>query len=86
MISVLILTRNEEQDLPGCLESVRRSDDIHVYDSYSADRTLVTSDVEPRTVVVGSGHDFSDPESGPRTCAVGIPALMQRRKRGTRWR
>ena len=40
MISVLILTKNEERDLPGCLESVRWSDDIHVYDSYSTDRTV----------------------------------------------
>ena len=40
MISVLILTKNEEQDLPGCLESVRWSDDIHVFDSYSTDGTL----------------------------------------------
>jgi glycosyltransferase involved in cell wall biosynthesis len=40
MISVLILTRNEEQDLPGCLESVAWCDDIHVFDSYSTDRTL----------------------------------------------
>jgi glycosyltransferase involved in cell wall biosynthesis len=40
MISVLILTKNEEQDLPGCLESVRWSDDVHVFDSYSTDETL----------------------------------------------
>src|SRR5271170_6761204 len=40
MISVLILTKNEEQDLPGCLASVQWSDDIHVYDSYSTDRTV----------------------------------------------
>jgi glycosyltransferase involved in cell wall biosynthesis len=40
MISVLILTKNEEQDLPECLESVRWSDDIHVYDSRSKDGTL----------------------------------------------
>lgn len=39
-ISILILTKNEEQDLPGCLESVAWSDDIHVYDSLSTDRTL----------------------------------------------
>ncbi len=38
-ISVLILTRNEEQDLPGCLASVAWSDDIHVLDSLSTDRT-----------------------------------------------
>jgi glycosyltransferase involved in cell wall biosynthesis len=39
MISVLILTRNEELDLPGCLESVAWSDDVHVFDSCSTDRT-----------------------------------------------
>jgi len=40
MISVLILTKNEEQDLPGCLESVKWCDDIHVFDSFSEDLTL----------------------------------------------
>ncbi|WP_454733018.1 MULTISPECIES: glycosyltransferase family 2 protein [Cupriavidus] len=39
-ISILILTKNEEQDLPGCLESVAWSDDIHVYDSGSSDNTV----------------------------------------------
>src|SRR5271170_786141 len=39
MISVLILTRNEELDLPGCLASVAWSDDVHVFDSYSTDTT-----------------------------------------------
>ena len=40
MISVLILTRNEEQDLPGCLDSVSWCDDIHILDSESTDRTV----------------------------------------------
>lgn len=40
MISVLVLTRNEAQDLPGCLESVKWSDDIHVFDSHSNDETV----------------------------------------------
>jgi len=39
MISTLILTRNEEADLPGCLESVAWCDDVHVFDSCSTDRT-----------------------------------------------
>jgi len=38
-VSILVLTKNEERDLPGCLESVSWSDDIHVYDSLSTDRT-----------------------------------------------
>ena len=40
-ISVLILTKNEEQDLSDCLESVSWSDDVHVYDSFSEDQTVV---------------------------------------------
>jgi glycosyltransferase involved in cell wall biosynthesis len=39
MISILILTKNEEQDLPSCLGSVAWSDDVHVYDSGSTDAT-----------------------------------------------
>lgn len=38
-VSILILTKNEQQDLPGCLASVAWSDDIHVYDSQSTDQT-----------------------------------------------
>jgi glycosyltransferase involved in cell wall biosynthesis len=40
VISVLVLTKNEEQDLPGCLASVSWSDDVQVLDSMSADRTV----------------------------------------------
>ena len=39
MFSVLILTLNEERDLPACLASVRQCDDIVVLDSGSTDRT-----------------------------------------------
>jgi glycosyltransferase involved in cell wall biosynthesis len=39
MISVLILTKDEEQDLPGCLESVAWCDDVFVFDSFSTDGT-----------------------------------------------
>ncbi|HZF29342.1 MAG TPA: glycosyltransferase family 2 protein [Gammaproteobacteria bacterium] len=38
-ISILVLTKNEEQDLPACLDSVAWSDDVHVFDSCSTDRT-----------------------------------------------
>lgn len=40
MVSVLILTRNEQQDLPACLASVAWSDDVHVFDSFSTDATV----------------------------------------------
>ena len=39
MISIIILTKNEELDLPKCLESVAWSDDVHILDSGSVDRT-----------------------------------------------
>jgi glycosyltransferase involved in cell wall biosynthesis len=38
--SVLILTLNEERELPDCLASVSRCDDIVVLDSGSSDRTV----------------------------------------------
>lgn len=38
-VSVIILTKNEEKDLPDCLASVSFSDDIVVYDSFSSDST-----------------------------------------------
>lgn len=40
MVSVLILTHNEERNLPDCLASVRWSDDVLVFDSYSDDATV----------------------------------------------
>lgn len=40
MVSILILTKNEQQDLPDCLKSVAWCDDIHVFDSYSDDSTV----------------------------------------------
>ena len=39
-ISVLVLTRNEQQDLPGCLKSFQWCDDVHVLDSLSDDQTV----------------------------------------------
>jgi glycosyltransferase involved in cell wall biosynthesis len=40
MISVLVLTKDEERNLPACLDTLRWSDDIHVLDSYSTDATI----------------------------------------------
>ena len=45
MLSILILTRNESQNIADCLASVAWSDDIHVLDSLSTDdtQTIATS-------------------------------------------
>jgi glycosyltransferase involved in cell wall biosynthesis len=44
MISILILTYNEQQDLPACLDSVAWSDDIHILDSHSTDATVAIAE------------------------------------------
>lgn len=43
-VSVLILTKNEQRDLPACLASVAWSDDIHLYDSFSTDDTVTIAE------------------------------------------
>jgi glycosyltransferase involved in cell wall biosynthesis len=40
VLSAVVLTRNEEQHLPGCLASLRWADEILVLDSMSTDRTV----------------------------------------------
>ncbi len=50
MISILILTKNEQADLPECLASVAWSDDIHVFDSYSTDDTVAIAQAAGATV------------------------------------
>ena len=39
-VSVLVLTHDDEENLPNCLESVLWSDDVHVIDAGGTDRTL----------------------------------------------
>lgn len=38
-VSVLIPAKNEEQNLPACLESVARADEVFIVDSQSSDRS-----------------------------------------------
>ncbi len=42
-VSVIVLTKNEEANLPGCLESLRFADQVVVVDSQSTDRTLAVA-------------------------------------------
>lgn len=58
-ISILILTRNEEQDLPGCLATVAWSDDIHVFDSCSTDRTVAIAEAAGARVTQRPFDDWS---------------------------
>ncbi|SEL24707.1 glycosyltransferase family 2 protein [Parapedobacter koreensis] len=44
MLSAIILTKNEEADLPKCLESLTWCDDVHVLDSGSTDKTVAIAE------------------------------------------
>jgi glycosyltransferase involved in cell wall biosynthesis len=50
MISVVILTKDEEKDLPDCLSSIDWCDDIHVVDSGSTDNTVKIAQLANATV------------------------------------
>jgi len=50
-VSVIILTLNEEVNLPACLESVKWCDDIVVFDSLSSDRTVAIAEAAGARVV-----------------------------------
>jgi len=59
VFSVLILTRNEEQNLPDCLASVKWCDDIVVLDSLSTDRTIAVAKSAGGRVVERPFDDFA---------------------------
>lgn len=51
MVSVLILTLNEEDNLPRCLESLSWCDDVVVLDSFSTDQTVAIAEASGARVV-----------------------------------
>ena len=59
MYSVLILTLNEERDLPRCLASIRGCDDIVVLDSGSTDRTAAIAHGAGARVFTHRFDDFA---------------------------
>ena len=61
MFSILILTYNEENNLPECLQSVAGCDDIVVLDSLSSDSTVRIAEGTPNVRVVHRAFtDFAD--------------------------
>lgn len=50
-VSILILTLNEEMNMPACLASVSRFDDIVLLDSHSTDRTVSLAEEHGARVV-----------------------------------
>lgn len=50
-VSVLIPAKNEESNLPACLESVARADEVFIVDSQSSDRSLAIAESHGAKVV-----------------------------------
>src|SRR6267154_3088642 len=59
MFSVLILTLNEESNLPACLASMAGCNDIVVLDSGSTDRTAETARAAGARVFVNRFENFA---------------------------
>jgi len=68
-ISVLILTRNEQHDLPACLASVAWSDDVHVFDSHSTDATIEIARAAGAQVHTRAFDDYA----AQRNAALALP-------------
>ncbi|MGB0720780.1 MAG: glycosyltransferase family 2 protein [Gammaproteobacteria bacterium] len=58
-LSVLIVTLNEERNLPACLDGVAWADDIVVFDSHSTDATVEIARARGARVVQRVFDDFS---------------------------
>jgi glycosyltransferase involved in cell wall biosynthesis len=63
-VSILVITKNEEKDLPSCLNSVSWSNDIVVYDSYSSDETCDIARHAGARVVFRPEQDRTFPYGG----------------------
>lgn len=67
MISVLILTYNEEANIRACLESVAWSDDVVVFDSHSTDRTCEIAESMGARVVRHPFENYGAQREAART-------------------
>ncbi|MDP3998647.1 MAG: glycosyltransferase family 2 protein, partial [bacterium] len=58
-LSVIILTKNEESQIKGCLDSIKWTDEVIVVDSGSTDRTLEIAKRYNTKIFTDKGDDFS---------------------------
>lgn len=65
--SVLILTRDEEQNIAACIESARFSDDVVVFDSESTDRTRELAEAAGARVFVHRFENYGRQREAART-------------------
>jgi hypothetical protein len=60
MLSVIVLTKNEEDRIRACLESVKWADEIIVVDSGSKDKTLEIAEKYTDKIIKSEDNDFSE--------------------------
>src|SRR3989338_1066792 len=61
MLSVIIITKNEEELIADCIKSIKEiADEILVVDSYSTDNTLKTAQKSGAKVIQNQFIDFAD--------------------------
>ena len=70
-LSILILTRNESANLPGCLDSVRGADEIVVVDDRSEDDTIALARAAGAKVVERKMDSFAGQRNFAQTQAGG---------------
>ncbi len=71
-LSVLIVARNEERNLPGCLESVRFADErVVVVDESSADATLAIARRHAEVVSIRAFDHFANQRNAALALATG---------------
>jgi glycosyltransferase involved in cell wall biosynthesis len=70
MLSVVVLTKNEQNNIAKCLKSLSWCDDIVVLDSYSTDRTIEIAEALGARVVQ---HEFEDFAHQRNFAATNIP-------------
>lgn len=59
MLSVIIITKNEESRIKTCLESVKWADEILVIDQFSSDKTLEIAKQYQAKIYQSESEDFS---------------------------
>lgn len=60
MLSVVVLTKNEENRIKACLESVKWADEIIVVDNGSKDKTLEIAKQYTNKIIEVQSEDFAD--------------------------
>lgn len=72
MLSVVVLTLNEQEHLPGCLESLRgMGQELLVFDSYSSDRTVAIAREMGARIEMRAFDDYSRQRNAALAAAQG---------------